>query len=213
MLSGVDNSSQLERHGYEILQDCISHQELERINAAVSDYDERGTRTLLRNSTVNDIAHTCIDRLPALNGLIPLLATYLPKSFDNNWFVSLHRDEVVPIQQYHPGQGWVLPTVKEGIPHAKPPKALLSQCIALRLQLTNTSEGALKLLPGSHEPSKKPSAEIVASVLPGGALLMRPSILHASSKLKTPGIVRRVLHILYGPVKPPEPFQWYSFDA
>jgi len=82
--------------------------------------------------------------------------------------------------------------------------------LAVRIHLdpSTTDNGSLRVVPGSHQLGRIPSAAagaaardctpVLCTVARGAALLMRPLILHASSK-STVTSPRRVLHFLYAP--------------
>jgi hypothetical protein len=53
------------------------------------------------------------------------------------------------------------------------------------------------------------TGELVVPVDRGGALLMRPLLLHASSKAAVPN-GRRVLHFLFGPRSLPLGLRWHT---
>jgi hypothetical protein len=73
------------------------------------------------------------------------------------------------------------------------------------------------VVPGSHRFGRLVSAQAVAlrtergEVVPeiprGGALVMRPLLLHASSKATAP-VARRVLHFVFGPPQLPARLVW-----
>ncbi len=93
--------------------------------------------------------------------------------------------------------------------------------VAVRLHLDDCNErnGALRVVPQSHRFGRLSSnsallerdklGEVVVSVSRGGAMLMRPLLLHASSKASVDA-PRRVMHFLYGPMKLPEGLRWPS---
>lgn len=103
----------------------------------------------------------------------------------------------------------------------QPPVALLAQMIAVRLHLDDcdASNGALRVIPGSHrvgrlDPdqiavARATSEEVVCEAAAGDALLMRPLLLHASSKSVTDRR-RRILHIEYCSGSLPEGLAWYG---
>jgi hypothetical protein len=74
-------------------------------------------------------------------------------------------------------------------------------------------------VPGSHRLGRlsadaqaefrNATGEMVVPVERGGALLMRPLILHASSKAAVPN-GRRVLHFLFGPRALPLGLRWHT---
>jgi ectoine hydroxylase-related dioxygenase (phytanoyl-CoA dioxygenase family) len=93
--------------------------------------------------------------------------------------------------------------------------------IAIRLHLDDCSadNGALKVIPGSHLCGELDTEEIVewtnrrsaviCEIAKGGALLMKPMLLHASSAAKGPSH-RRVLHIEYAAGELPNGLQWFE---
>jgi ectoine hydroxylase-related dioxygenase (phytanoyl-CoA dioxygenase family) len=85
------------------------------------------------------------------------------------------------------------------------------------LDAANRSNGYLKLIPGSHSirllASEKVLAEIHADqvvyceVAAGGAVVMRPYILHSSEK-SVSSLPRRILHFEYSSYNLPETISW-----
>jgi ectoine hydroxylase-related dioxygenase (phytanoyl-CoA dioxygenase family) len=127
----------------------------------------------------------------------PVRAIYFDKSPQTNWLVSWHQDLTLAVRARaeHPGFGpW---SVKDGIPHVQPPVELLQQMLTVRLHLDDADEsnGALRVLPGSHCLGRLSSERIqelranqvdyLCAVSAGDALLMRPLLLHASSRSTT----------------------------
>jgi ectoine hydroxylase-related dioxygenase (phytanoyl-CoA dioxygenase family) len=110
--------------------------------------------------------------------------------------------------------------MKEGVPHVQPPAILLEQMLTVRLHLddANESNGALEVVVGSHRfgkiaPAQIPalreqSGEVVCSARSGDALLMRPLLLHASSRSTAQNKHRRVIHIEYAGFALPEGMAW-----
>src|SRR5204862_4238864 len=107
-------------------------------------------------------------------------------------------------------------SVKDGVPHVQAPAELLEQMITLRLHLDDCDEsnGALLVLSGSYRFGKIPTEQIrglekecpenVCKARAGEGLLMRPLLLHASSRSRSDGH-RRVLHIEYSGFELQEP--------
>jgi ectoine hydroxylase-related dioxygenase (phytanoyl-CoA dioxygenase family) len=136
----------------------------------------------------------------------PFRATLFDKSPIANWLVVWHQDTALPFERRHEASGWGPWSIKNGLTYAHAPAGALSQVLALRLHLDDsTSEnGPLRVLPGTHtlgvltdESLHELSAEIAAVeclVPAGGVLAMRPLIVHASSK-SVSSVPRRVLHI------------------
>jgi ectoine hydroxylase-related dioxygenase (phytanoyl-CoA dioxygenase family) len=98
--------------------------------------------------------------------------------------------------------------VKEEIDYAHAPAGTLSQIVALRIQLDDSTadNGPLRVLPRTHRLGVLTDDEIqvlAARIEPvdcvaakGGVIAMRPLLVHASSKSRVE-MPRRVLHIEY----------------
>jgi ectoine hydroxylase-related dioxygenase (phytanoyl-CoA dioxygenase family) len=136
-----------------------------------------------------------------------------------NWKVPWHQDLSIAVKNrleipdFHP---W---SFKEGIPHVQPPTAILEQMLTVRIHLDRTDEsnGALKMIAGSHAGGKlttsqidrwKLSPAIFCDCEAGGVLLMRPLLLHASSVASIPSH-RRVIHLEYALDRLPLGLEWY----
>jgi ectoine hydroxylase-related dioxygenase (phytanoyl-CoA dioxygenase family) len=138
----------------------------------------------------------------------PFRATLFDKSPTANWLVVWHQDTALPLRERRDTPGWGPWSVKNGVIYAHAPANALSQVLALRVHLDDsTSEnGPLRVLLGTHtlgvltdEALHDLSTRIavVDCLVPrGGVLAMRPLIVHASSKSQSEA-PRRVLHIEY----------------
>lgn len=145
---------------------------------------------------------------------------FFDKQPNANWKVPWHQDRTIAVKNrldvadYHP---W---SVKAGIHHVQPPTTILAQMLTVRIHLDQTDEsnGALKVIPGSHSRGKLTDVEIdhwkqtvpaiSCNLKPGGILLMRPLLLHASSAAIVPHH-RRVIHLEYASHKLPSGLKWY----
>jgi ectoine hydroxylase-related dioxygenase (phytanoyl-CoA dioxygenase family) len=89
--------------------------------------------------------------------------------------------------------------------------------VRLHLDRCDRSNGALRVLPGTHllgklsgtqvEQEKDAGDEVFVEAEKGDVLLMRPLLLHASSPAENPDH-RRVLHIEYTGIELPAPLDW-----
>jgi hypothetical protein len=135
-------------------------------------------------------------------------ATLFDKSANANWLVVWHQDTALPLLERRDTAGWGPWSTKGGVVYAHAPTTALSQVVALRLHLDpSTSEnGPLRVLPGTHRlgvlsdeqihSAAQRIAAVTCTVDRGGVLIMRPLLVHASSK----GAVaasRRVIHFEY----------------
>lgn len=148
-------------------------------------------------------------------------AIYFDKNPNSNWMVTWHQDLTIAVRERIDVSGFGPWSTKDGVPHVQPPVHLLEQMMTVRLHLDDCDEtnGAVRVLPGSHRFGRL-SAEAIQEVriqetselccvAAGGALLMRPLLLHSSSKSRTTGH-RRVVHIEYAAFDLPNGLQWHE---
>ena len=138
----------------------------------------------------------------------PFRATLFDKSPTSNWLIVWHQDTALPLRQRSELPGWGPWSTKEGIPYAHAPADVLSQILALRVHLDDSTKdnGPLRVLPGTHTLgllNDDRIHELAAKIAPvdclvgkGGVVAMRPLLVHASSKSRAE-IPRRVMHIEY----------------
>lgn len=138
-----------------------------------------------------------------------------------NWDVTWHRDTTIAVREKHETSGYGPWSIKADVHHVRPPVRVLSSMLTIRLHLDDCDEsnGALLVVPGSHmevnldlmqqiDANAARSNEIVCPVPAGGALLMRPLILHASKKATDPTRRRRVLHLEFAAEALDGDLQW-----
>jgi len=140
--------------------------------------------------------------------VFPFRATLFDKSPQSNWLVVWHQDTALPLRERVEAPGWGPWSMKEGVPYAHAPAAALSQVLALRIHLDDSTadNGPLRVLPRTHllgvlsdDRLHELSMQIapVDCVVPkGGVVAMRPLVVHSSSKSRV-DMPRRVLHIEY----------------
>lgn len=173
---------------------------------------EAGKRCLLDEKNVREIVIEARAALVAARRLassaVAIQAIAFDKTPDANWKVTWHQDLMFPFAEPAKGEGFALPTVKEGVDYARPPVAVLDELLAVRIHLDecDANNGPLRVSPGTHRRGVIPSAAIGATVsavgeqvclaAKGEALLMKPLTLHASSPAREPRH-RRVLHLVY----------------
>src|SRR5579859_3585651 len=150
------------------------------------------------------IAETIGER--AGSAMIPFRATLFEKTPAMNWLISWHQDTALPLVQRLDLPGWGPWSMKAGVHYAHAPDWALREVVAWRLQLDDPGpgDGALRVLPGSDKfgilsdegvrQLAETTAPVECQVPRGGALVMSPLIVHASSKTSAP-MPRRVLHI------------------
>jgi len=169
---------------------------------------------LANSSRLLAIAKSYLSGTPQL-----VRAIYFDKSPDNNWFVTWHQDKTVAVSERFTQQDWGPWSLKAGAWHVQPPLAVLEDMLTLRVHLdpATAANGCLKLIPGSHRSGLLAAGQIQAivkdcpatycEVPAGGAVIMRPHLLHASEKAVAP-VPRRVLHFEYSSYPLPEGVGW-----
>lgn len=143
------------------------------------------------------------------------------KTPDANWNVVWHQDLSIAVQEKKDIAGFGPWSEKAGVIHVQPPTSLLARMLTVRLHLDecNEANGPLQVLPGSYRFGRLTPEEIgqwrrqvpamTCPVPCGGALLMRPLLLHASSASKT-ARHRRVIHLEYAAEDLPDGLHWHS---
>jgi ectoine hydroxylase-related dioxygenase (phytanoyl-CoA dioxygenase family) len=141
------------------------------------------------------------------------------KSPESNWFVTWHQDKTVSVSSKFEESGWGAWSVKENTLHVQPPLVVLEGMVTIRVHLDSTPKenGCLKVIPNSHKLgilNSEQINEVVASEKAHfceaekcAALIMRPHLLHASSKSSEPSN-RRVLHFEFSNWQLPSAVYW-----
>jgi len=148
-------------------------------------------------------------------------AIFFDKTPESNWYVTWHQDTTINVKSKVDSSGYTGWTKKEGFYGVNPPDEILKNTLTIRIHLDDTDEsnGALKVIPGSQN-KKLSDSEIqlivqnsipfVCELEAGGLHLMRPLLLHASSK-STNQKHRRVLHLEFNSVLLEGGLQWSEF--
>jgi ectoine hydroxylase-related dioxygenase (phytanoyl-CoA dioxygenase family) len=233
----IDFVREIEENGFVTIDQYLDSDLVELLIRSITDLHLSPSRAGIRN---------ILDRSPYIQKLAqsreihdlvePILGDtarvvrgiFFDKQPNANWKVPWHQDVTIAVKNrvdvpdYHP---W---SVKGEIHHVQPPTAILDQILTVRIHLDKTDEsnGALKVIPGSHahgkltdieidSPSetlrerwKQTSPGISCNLAPGGILLMRPLLLHASSIATIPSH-RRVIHLEYASCELPSGLEWY----
>lgn len=213
--------------GFAIARRALPAAVCAELAAALGPADGAGRRGVLELAAVASIAESTplISRVRSHLPGEPFVvrAIYFNKSADANWFVGWHQDLTIAVRERRETPGFEAWSVKEGVPHVQPPVDVLERMVTLRLHLdaADASNGALRVLPGSHrwgrlsadgmEEQRRAVAEVVCECEVGDALLMRPLLVHASGR-STSNRERRVLHIEYAAEKLPSGLEWWQFN-
>jgi ectoine hydroxylase-related dioxygenase (phytanoyl-CoA dioxygenase family) len=206
----------VEKYGFAISSPILSLAEVNRllddINKSTLHRSRAGIRHALRHPAVGQLANDprILHLAKEILGeqTFPFHATLFDKSTSANWLVMWHQDKALPIRERREAPGWGPWSVKEGVTYAHAPSSVLSNILALRIHLDDSTiaNGPLRVLPETHNLGvidDQAIHKLAEEVTPveclvdrGGVLAMRPLLVHASSK-STGTAPRRVLHVEY----------------
>lgn len=145
-------------------------------------------------------------------------AVYFDKTQNANWYVTWHQDVVISVTSRRETEGFSGWTKKSGVNGVVAPDDYLKSTVTVRVHLDDTDEtnGALKVIPGSHN-KRLADSEIsvitqnsfpyITEVNACGIQVMRPLLLHASSKA-TSQKHRRVIHLEFNSRMLPNGLEW-----
>ena len=145
-------------------------------------------------------------------------ALLFDKTEAENWSVRWHQDRTIAVREQANLPGFRAWTKKAGVTHVQPPVEILEQMITVRLHLDDDpDDGALRVVRGSHTrgfitddqvaPTVETGEVLDCHVPRGGALLMRPLLLHAS-RASCGAQHRRVVHLEFAHCDLPPPLEW-----
>jgi len=185
----------VEDDGYAIVPGCLGEETLKLLGSHLTK-DSYAIRNLLALPIVRELAASGAVRTLAEAVLgkhcFAVKGTFFNKAQESNWKVAWHQDLTIMVRERKEVIGFGPWTVKEGIVHVQPNANVLSRILAIRLHLdaSEADNGPLRVILGSHKQGRLSSEQIahypkqgsvVCTVPRGGALLMRPLLLHASS--------------------------------
>lgn len=231
----AENYSHFTERGFDILADLLLPSECNTLARELSGIYEReqktarikigGIRNLLRQSSqVSQLASS--DKLKSIletrlgNPAFPVRALFFDKTPEANWRVPWHQDLMIAVTEKIEIAGFSAWSIKDEVLHVQPPCEILERMGTIRIHLDDcdSTNGALRIIPGSHSQGKLSASKIsdwvkrdvfVCDTMKGSALLMRPLLLHSSPIAKTP-LHRRVLHIEYATQNLPGGLKWFD---
>ena len=207
---------QIAECGFAVLPGIFEEDQLTRLAESLATANTRRSRAGVRHA----LSHAAVASLASDAQLIeaarrilgarayPFHATMFEKTTDANWLVVWHQDTALPLRRRQETPGWGPWSVKEGVIYAHAPASALSQVLALRVHLDDSTSrnGPLRVLPATHtlgvltddaiHQLAQDIAPVECCVPRGGIVAMRPLVVHASSKSQSE-CARRVLHIEY----------------
>jgi len=153
------------------------------------------------------------------SGATPVRSLFFNKNHAHNWLVPWHQDLSIAVNQKADVAEYSKWTCKDDTYYVEPPVEILESILTLRFALDGADEnnGALRVIPGSHLLGKLNSEKIQSlqrdkisiscNVQAGDLLLMKPLLLHSSSKAAKPSN-RRVIHLELSSKRLPAPITW-----
>ncbi|WP_116788291.1 phytanoyl-CoA dioxygenase family protein [Flavobacterium psychrotrophum] len=155
--------------------------------------------SLIFNKKLNEVIRTIFGA-----DYFVIKSIYFDKPGDSNWFVSYHQDLTISVKDKIETPGYGPWTIKQNQFAVQPPLPVLENIYTIRIHLDDTNEdnGALKIVPKSHAKGiYRPETidwnaetEVNCSVKAGGIMLMKPLLLHSSTR-SVNNNRRRVIHI------------------
>ncbi|WP_369992768.1 phytanoyl-CoA dioxygenase family protein [Winogradskyella sp.] len=232
-----DKLIELNTFGYSSIKNFFSESEVESLLNCIEIYKHKAAEATKNNDLF--VIRGLINTIPELkhiifnNDFINLLGNFfesnyfltkgiyfdkLPKS---NWFVAYHQDLSISVNKKVEVNGFKNWTNKKGIYGVQPPECILNNSITIRVHLDDTTQknGALRVIPKSHTKGiiTKNSAnwnldnEYICEAKKGSIMLMKPLLLHASSKTINDKR-RRVIHLEFNSNALPKPLEWAEFQ-
>jgi len=228
-------TSQIHDDGYSVQEGVLTEPEIDELIDALERHQDgdnlsrNGRIFAVRNlldlpeiskladsARVRELAEVVLGRKPfAVRGIL------FDKIPEANWKVPWHQDVTIAVRERGDVEGFGPWSTKAGILHVQPAAQVLERMISIRLHLDACDEpnGALHVIPGSHRAGRVAEADIpsilansqahVCAVGRGGALLMRPLLLHSSSPSLAPAH-RRIIHLDFACEQLPFPLRWLS---
>lgn len=204
--------------GFAVLQELVS------LKGLSVDGGHAGLRQIhRRNSAASQIANSTPVRNVVAEVLGPraqlVRSVLFDKTAEQNWGVPWHQDLTIAVKTRKEIPGFIGWSIKDGIHHVQAPSEILETMLTVRIHLDDcgVENGPLKVLPGTHKNGwlnaeqiqrlRGEISETICTVSPGGAILMRPLLLHASSKAMKPQH-RRVLHLEFAASELPGGLEW-----
>jgi ectoine hydroxylase-related dioxygenase (phytanoyl-CoA dioxygenase family) len=220
MESYNQSKSEVFKNGFTTIQNVFTEDQVEQIIKVIDATD--GSRDTFRKSTDLFAIRQFLNEVPEVKPLVfnetfkflleeligadffVIKSIYFDKPARSNWFVPYHQDLTISVNRKAELESYQNWTVKQGQFSVQPPIEILENIYTFRVHLDDTNEnnGALKVIPGSHldgvfRPDKidwDVVEEKTCKVSRGGLMIMKPLLLHSSSRTTNENR-RRVIHV------------------
>lgn len=169
-----------------------------------------------KNLVFNDNLKSVVKQLLG-DSYFVVKSVYFDKPETSNWYVSYHQDLTISVDKKIELDNFGPWTAKQNQFSVQPPIDILENIYTIRIHLDHTNEnnGALRVIPKSHlKKIYRPETidwttetEMTCKVSKGGIMIMKPLILHSSSRT-TNNKKRRVIHIEFSNQELPTKLKW-----
>ncbi|HTG56544.1 MAG TPA: phytanoyl-CoA dioxygenase family protein [Niabella sp.] len=233
MIDYRDQTAQIVKQGFSVVESVYTKEEVEAVLQIIEKADT--SKDTFRQSNdlfaIRQFLKELPDVLPVLlNARLKELirsvfgenyfivkSIYFDKPPGSNWYVSYHQDLTISVDQKADMPDFGPWTVKQNQFAVQPPIFILENNFTIRIHLDDTTEenGALKVIPGSHQKGiYRPETidwaterEVSCAVPKGGIMIMKPLLMHSSGRT-TNNKKRRVVHIELSAAELPESLRW-----
>lgn len=220
-------------NGFTTIENIYSDKEIEQILIAIDQADKNketfrksddlfAIRQFLKeipdskNLIFNEKLKAIISNLYGNNYFI-VKSIYFDKPKKSNWYVPYHQDLTISVDNKIELESFKSWTKKQNQYSVQPPIEILENIFTIRVHLdeTNENNGALRVIPKSHtkkiySPDSidwKIEIEKTCNVGKGGIMIMKPLVLHSSSRTSNNNR-RRVIHIEFSNKELPIELNW-----
>ncbi|NJM80413.1 MAG: phytanoyl-CoA dioxygenase family protein [Flavobacterium sp.] len=225
---------EVETNGYTVIDAVFSSNEIEAIRKEI-DRESNSSKETFRKTKDLFAIRQFLKEIPSVEGMLfnttlkniledffgknyfLVKSIYFDKPEESNWFVAYHQDLTISVNKKLEIDGFSNWTIKQNQFSVQPNKQILKNMVSIRIHLDDTNEenGALKIIPKSHEEGIvrldtfdfKNHEEICCNVQKGGIMIMKPLLFHASSKT-TNNERRRVIHLEFSNSNLPKELSW-----
>jgi len=167
-----------------ILFQQFSNQQLNENGTYFSLNEKKNLKQVLYNTNLQNVLSTLYEHLQLIT------AKYYNQIPTANWFTALHQNITVPVKEKVSVEGFTGWSKKDGIISVMAPVELLRNCFTIYIHLnhSNSTNGALNILPGSHKKILSMQERNlvtenvytqVAAVKAGGIHIVKPLLLQA----------------------------------
>jgi ectoine hydroxylase-related dioxygenase (phytanoyl-CoA dioxygenase family) len=222
----------LRENGFSVIHDVYNKDEITGIIKCINEADQ--DKNTFRKSTDLFAIRQFLKEIPAAASFIfnkqlthiiqevfgkdyfVVKSIYFDKPGTSNWYVSYHQDLTISVDKKLILEGFGPWTVKQNQFAVQPPLNILQNICTIRIHLDDTDQdnGALRVVPGSHNNIHRPETiehieekAVVCTVPKGSIMIMKPLLMHSSGRT-TNERKRRVVHIEYSNMALPDPLQW-----